>query len=354
MRIIVTGGAGFVGSSLCIRLKERHPGYEVVAFDNLKRRGSELNLVDFKRMGIEFIHGDIRNEEDLTGLMGFDVMVEASAEPSVLAGLDSSPSYVINNNLYGSINCFNACLKHKASLVFLSTSRVYPIERIESAEFIDEGTRYSFSDRQNEPGISAHGISEELNLQGARSFYGTTKLSSELFLQEYSAFYGLSTSITRFGVIAGPRQMGKTDQGVVTLWMARHYWKKPLKYIGYGGTGKQVRDILHIEDAVDLIDLQIHEPGKFKGIVFNAGGGTGSSASLREMTDVCQDITGNRVHIDSEPANRPADLRAYISDGRKLAEATGWSPKRDVRGIFTDVFDWIRKNEKQLKPILDT
>ena len=106
-------------------------------------------------------------------------------------------------------------------------------------------------------------------MEGARSFYGTTKLSSELFIQEYAAFYGLKAAITRFGVIAGPRQMGKTDQGVVTLWMAKHYWKQSLKYIGYGGTGKQVRDILHVDDLVDLVDLQIHEIEKFVGKIFN-------------------------------------------------------------------------------------
>jgi CDP-paratose 2-epimerase len=164
----------------------------------------------------------------------------------------------------------------------------------------------------------------------------------------------LDTAITRFGVIAGPRQMGRTDQGVVTLWMARHYWKRPLKYIGYGGLGKQVRDILHIDDAVDLVDLQIHDSGLFNGRVFNAGGGLETSASLREMTDICREITGNEVPVASETTNRPADLRAYISDTTKLAAETGWTPKRDVKRILTDIFEWIHANERPLRPILDT
>ena len=282
MKIVVTGGAGFVGSTLCIQLKNKYPEYEIVAFDNLKRRGSELNLIDFQKLDISFIHGDIRNNEDLVALGSFDVLVEASAEPSVTAGLDSDPTYVINNNLYGSINCFNACLKHKAKLIFLSTSRVYPIEAIENAAFLEEETRFSFSAEQRIKGVSPKGISEELSLDGARSFYGTTKLSSEMFIQEYAAFYGLKAAITRFGVIAGPRQMGKTDQGVVTLWMAKHYWNQSLKYIGYGGTGKQVRDILHVDDLVELIDLQIHEIEKFSGKIYNVGGGLDNSASLLE------------------------------------------------------------------------
>ena len=102
MKILITGGAGFVGSSLCLALKRRYPSYTIVAFDNLKRRGSEMNLPDLYEHHIEFVHGDIRNEEDLDAVDGFDIMIEASAEPSVLAGLNSNPNYVIHNNLNGS------------------------------------------------------------------------------------------------------------------------------------------------------------------------------------------------------------------------------------------------------------
>jgi len=352
MKIVITGGAGFVGSTLCIQLKTKYPEYEIVAFDNLRRRGSELNLADFKAKNIDFIHGDIRNNEDVLALRDFDILIEASAEPSVTAGLDSDPTYVINNNLYGSINCFNACVKNQAKLIFLSTSRVYPIESIESAGFIEETTRFSFDAQQQERGISEKGISEDLKLDGARSFYGTTKLSSEMFLQEYAEFYGLKAAITRFGVIAGPRQMGKTDQGVVTLWMAKHFWNQSLKYIGYGGTGKQVRDILHVDDLVDLIDLQIHDIEKFTGKIFNAGGGIENSASLLEMTAICEKISGNKITIGSETETRPADLRMYITDNSKIESATGWKPKRSVEKIFSDIYEWIKDNESQLESIL--
>jgi CDP-paratose 2-epimerase len=352
MTILITGGAGFVGSSLCLRLKETYPSYTIIAFDNLRRRGSELNLPEFKAKDIQFIHGDIRNSEDLLAIGGFDILVEASAEASVMAGLDSNPSYVINNNLYGSINCFNACIAHKAKLIFLSSSRVYPIDRIENANFEEDETRFSFSEYQNQQGISASGISEDLNLTGARSFYGTTKLSSELFIQEYAAFYGLKAAVTRFGVIAGPRQMGKSDQGVVTLWMAKHYWKQSLKYIGYGGTGKQVRDILHIDDLIDLVEMQIHQTERFEGKVFNAGGGLMSSVSLRELTEICQTITGNRISISPDSENRPADLRAYITDNTKIESETGWKPKRSPEQICADILTWIELNEASLKSIL--
>lgn len=353
MKILITGGAGFIGSSLCIKLKEKYPNYSIVAFDNLKRRGSEMNLVDLKRMGVEFIHGDIRNIEDFNSIGVFDILIEASAEPTVMAGLNSDPTYVINNNLYGSINCFNTCLKYKAKLIFLSTSRVYPIDKIENANFIEEETRFSFAENQAEIGISKLGISEDLSIFGARSFYGTTKLSSELFIQEYSAFYDLQSAITRFGVIAGPRQMGKTNQGVVTLWMAKHYWNQSLKYIGYGGLGKQVRDILHIDDLVNLIDIQIHQIEKFSRKIYNAGGGLLSSVSLLEMTAICEKITGNKILIDAEIQTRPADLRVYITDNTKIEKELGWKPQKSIENIFSDVFYWINQNEELLKPILN-
>ncbi|MBT8270656.1 MAG: GDP-mannose 4,6-dehydratase, partial [Bacteroidia bacterium] len=256
------------------------------------------------------------------------------------------------NNLIGSVNCFNYCLKHKAKIIFLSTSRVYPIDTIENANFTEEATRFSFSNEQQETGISAKGISEELNLFGPRSFYGTTKLASELLIQEYVEFYGLQAAITRFGVIAGPRQMGKTDQGVVTLWMAKHYWKQPLKYIGYGGLGKQVRDMLHIEDLIRLVDMQIHEMEKFSGKIYNAGGGLDVSASLLEMTKICEKITGNTIQIGKEEETRPADLRVYISDNTKIESEIGWKPQHSVEDIFTDIYHWIKNNEKQLESIL--
>ena len=352
MKILVTGGAGFIGSSICIKLKTKYPSYNIIAFDNLKRRGSELNLTDFKKTDIEFIHGDIRNIEDIDAVNGFDVLIEASAEPSVMSGLDDNPEYIIKNNLYGSINCFNTCLKNQAKLIFLSTSRVYPIDKIENARFIEDETRFAFAEQQKEQGISKLGISEELNFFGTRSFYGTTKLSSELFIQEYASFYGLKAAITRFGVVAGPRQMGKTDQGVATLWMAKHYWKQSLKYIGYGGLGKQVRDILHVDDLVSLVDIQIHHIGKFTGKVFNAGGGLQNSASLLEMTQICENITGNSIPIKPELKNRSADLKVFITDNTKIKKEVGWEPKKSVENTFVDIFNWISSNEEKLKSVL--
>lgn len=353
MKILITGGAGFVGSSIAIRIKKESPSTDIICFDNLKRRGSELNIKILQDLGITFIQGDIRNEEDFESIGTYNIMIEASAEPSVLAGISGSPKSIIQNNLIGSINCFNQALKNDALLIFLSTSRVYPIHKIENSNFIEEEMRFKFSSMQTETGISERGISEKLSLIGSRSFYGTTKLCSEQLLEEYTSFYGLKTIITRFGVIAGPGQMGKTDQGVVTLWMAKHYWNNSLSYIGYGGKGKQFRDVLHIDDLVDLVLLQINNSEKFIGKIYNAGGGLENSASLKEMTEICEKITGNKINILEIEKNRPADLKGFVTDNSKLFENCDWRPHRSVDKTFEDIFYWIKENEDELKNILN-
>ncbi|HEU0064696.1 MAG TPA: NAD-dependent epimerase/dehydratase family protein, partial [Flavisolibacter sp.] len=210
MTILITGGAGFAGSNLGIKLKENYPHYTIIAFDNLKRRGSELNLPRLKAKDIIFMHGDIRCKEDLFFTNKIDLVIDASAEPSVMAGITSPVEQVINNNLNGTINCLELAKNHKASFIFLSTSRVYPIASLEKANYIEEETRFSWTNDQIIKGISSKGISEQFPLDGSRSFYGATKLCCELMIKEYNSLTGLKTVINRCGVLTGPWQMGKS------------------------------------------------------------------------------------------------------------------------------------------------
>ena len=353
-KILITGGAGFVGSSLAIKLKKKYPEYSIFCLDNLKRRGSELNVPRLLAHGISFIHGDIRNKEDFHVFETEEIttIIEASAEPSVLAGINGSPDYLINTNLIGTINCLYLAAKLNVDFIFISTSRVYPIETINKASFIATDSRFELSENQEVKGISAVGLSEDFPIEGFRSLYGATKLSSEFLIQEFNKFYNIRTVINRCGVLTGPWQMGKVDQGVIVLWVARHFWNVELGYFGFGGKGKQVRDILHIDDLGELIDFQLHNMDKLNGQLFNVGGGRQTSVSLKELTAICQKITGNKVEIAEIKEDRQADIRIYISDNSLVNSVTGWQPTTSVEKIVTDIYHWIKDNEALLKPVL--
>jgi len=351
MKVLITGGAGFVGSNLACFLKREFRSWKVVSFDNLHRRGSELNLPRLKDAGVSFVHGDIRNKEDLQQVGNFDLLIECSAEPSVLAGYDESPEYLINTNLMGTINCLERCRLTKADVIFLSTSRVYPMDMINNLKYDEDETRFELASRQEIAGVSEYGFSEELSLSGIRSLYGGTKLCSEIMLQEYTAAYDIRGIINRCGVLTGPWQMGKIDQGFVALWVARHLWKGELAYIGYNGTGKQVRDILHIEDLYALLQRQIKSLDNYSGKIFNVGGGREVSVSLCELTEFCQEITGNKIAITSIPETRKADIPYYVSDCRYIQKEAGWSPSKNPRDIVSDIYEWLREYETILKPV---
>jgi len=351
--ILVTGGAGFVGSCLALGVRN-HYNCRVVVLDNLKRRGSELNLPRLRGGGVDFMHGDIRSLDDLENVGPVDLILECSAEPSVLAGYGESPRYVLHTNLTGTINALEIARRHGAGMIFLSTSRVYPMEPLSRLAYHESDTRFELPESQAMTGISPNGLSEDFPLAGVRSLYGATKLCSELIMQEYLSIYGLKGIINRCGVLTGPWQMGKIDQGVVVLWVARHVFGGALKYIGYGGKGKQVRDMLHIDDLLRLILYQIDHLDTLSGSLFNVGGGVAVSASLLELTRLCQEVTGKTIPIASEPETRAADIPWYITDNNKIYRTTGWQPEKSVPDIVEDIFCWIKDHEESLRPILNT
>jgi len=253
--------------------------------------------------------------------------------------------------LMGTYRCLEQARQWQSKTIFLSTSRVYPISVLEKHPWTEQPTRFAWNDV---PGaaISPRGVTENCAMTAARSLYGWTKFASESLIEEYRSGFGLRAVTNRCSVIAGPWQMGKVDQGVVALWVFRHYFGKPLKYIGYGGAGKQVRDMLHVADLCDLVAEQISNFEKWEGWLGNVGGGLEISASLLELTAHCKKIIGREVPIAAEMENRQADLRIFLADGSKLFLRTSWRPKRNVEKIVTDVFEWVRANEKELKTLV--
>jgi len=352
MRLLVTGGAGFVGSGVAVGLAARHPDWQVVALDNLRRRGSELNLPRLREAGVRFVHGDVRWPEDLTGLDAVDAIVECSAEPSALAGLDGSPDYVVHSNLLGAYHCLELARRHGTHVLFLSTSRVYPVAALRALSLTETATRLELDRDQVVPGASPAGIAEAFPLTGARTLYGATKLAAELLIEEYREAYGVRAVVDRCGVIAGPWQMGKVDQGVFTHWMLAHHFGWPLSYIGFGGHGKQVRDLVHVDDLLELLEEQLAGPEGWDGAVLNVGGGREFSLSLLETTELCSEITGRRLQIGSVADTRRGDVPVYISDCAALFERTAWRPRRDARQILADIHAWICAHEPDVKRAL--
>ena len=352
LTIMITGGSGFVGASLAIYLKRSMQSARVIALDNLKRRGSELNLVRLQQGGVEFLHADIRLISDVDVVDSLDIIIDCAAEPSVLAGYNESPKYIVDTNLGGTINCLEIARQHSAQFIFVSTSRVYSTSRLQKILLKESDTRFEIVSNQLEAGVTGDGINENFSVAGARSMYGASKFASEILVTEYADMYDMHTVINRSGVIAGPWQMGKFDQGIIGFWVAQHYFQGALKYLGFNGTGKQVRDILHIADFCRLIELQIEHASHVRGQTFNVGGGLDNAVSLLELTTLCQKATGKNISIDSIAAQRPGDVPIYVTDNRNVYEHLGWKPEIALEKIIADVVEWCDTNEEILQPVL--
>ena len=352
VKCLVTGGAGFVGSTLALLLQRDVAGIDVTAFDNLRRRGSELALDRLRAGGVTFRHGDVRSADDLADAGPFDVLIECSAEASVHAGYDGSPAYVLDTNLTGAARCLDAARRYDASVVFLSTSRVYSIPALVALPLERRGDRFELADSSSGSGWSTRGITEGFPTTGPRSLYGTSKLAAELLVEEYHAMYGLRTIVNRCGLIAGPWQMGKADQGLIAFWTARHEYGGELAFTGFGGEGLQVRDVLHVVDLYDLVRVQLTNLARLSGSVYNVGGGLANSVSLLELTEKCRQRTGRTIAIDRVRETREFDIPYYVTDNAAVTAATGWSPSRDVDAVLDDVFAWLRAHRAALEHVI--
>ena len=347
-RILVTGGAGFVGANLCLALAAQ--GAEVVALDSLKRRGSELNLARLREAGVTFVHGDVRERGDLLGLepVRGDRRVLGRA---VGAGRDGQRARTSScrRTCVGAHNCLELARRDGAQFVFLSTSRVYPVAAL-SAAAADRG-RDALRARGRAAASRARpstGSPRTSRSAGARTLYGATKLAAELLVAEYADAFGVRGVIDRCGVIAGPWQMGKVDQGVFTHWLLAHRLGRPLTYIGYGGTGKQVRDLLHVDDLCELILEQLGDPGALgRRDGQRRRRGRGQPVAARDDRAVPRADRQRGRRSSRSPSARPGDVPLYASDCRALFARTAWRPARGPRTILEDTLAWIEANEQR-------
>ena len=354
MRLLITGICGFVGSSMARELKERIEGLELLGIDNLSRPGSELNRGPLKAIGARLMHGDVRQPSDLESLPRVDWVIDAAANPSVLAGVTSQTSsrQLIETNLLGTVNVLEYCKRQASGLVLLSTSRVYSQARLAALPL--ESKDAAFAPRfaeVSEIGLSALGVREDFSTATPLSLYGAAKLASEILAQEYGSAFGFPVHVNRCGLLAGAGQFGKSDQGILSFWVHSYRDKRPLKYIGFGGSGHQVRDCLHPRDLAVLIDAQVRRPEK-AGQVLNVGGGNENSLSLAQLSRWCARRYGPHP-IGCDPAPRPFDIPWLVLDSRRAETAWNWRPSIRLESILDEIARHAEKHPEWLEVSAD-
>ncbi len=345
MTIFITGICGFVGSAIARRIRDVLPNAEIFGLDNLGRPGSERNR-RLATEGIRTIHGDIRVASDLEAVPPAQWVIDAAALPSVLAGIDkrSSSRQLVEHNLFGTVNILEYCRRSNAGLVLLSTSRVYGIRPLTELPLQVEGSRFvpDFS-KINTFGLSSAGVGEEFCTAAPVSLYGATKLASETMALEYGEAFGIPVWVNRCGVLAGAGQFGTAEQGIFSFWL--HAWRarKPLRYIGFGGMGLQVRDALHPEDLADLILKQIQGPEAKKSRICNVSGGVDQSMSLLELSLWSKDRFGPH-EVASDPQQRMFDIPWMVLDSARAAAIWNWKPRRSLLSILDEIAGHAERN----------
>jgi len=338
VKILISGICGFAGSTIAARLKEQVSGVEVFGFDNFIRPGSELNRRALKSLGIRVQHGDVRSAADIGTLPAADWVIDAAANPSVLAGVDGQTSsrQLVEHNLYGTINLLEYCKAHKAGFILLSTSRVYAIKPL--AELKVKAVAKAFRPSGKLPkGVSAAGVTEEFSTEAPISLYGSTKLASEEMALEYGDTFNFPVWINRCGVLAGAGQFGRPDQGIFSFWINSWLRQRPLKYIGFGGKGFQVRDCLHPKDVAALVLKQMAAgtAGKRPRIV-NVSGGAKSAMSLAQLSEWCAERFGAyEVKADGTP--RAFDIPWMVLNSALASKIWKWQPETSVENILAEI-----------------
>jgi CDP-paratose 2-epimerase len=343
MRVLVTGICGFVGRHVATDLKKSFAEIEIVGLDNLIRRGSEINLAPLKALGCLVVHGDVRVAEDIAELPRCDWIIDCAANPSVLAGVTGGTSQLVSHNLIGTLNLLEKCRRDSAGFFILSSSRVYSIAALNEIPLVERGSRFVVDETRAAPaGLSDHGVSEAFSTAAPVSLYGATKLASEIMALEYSAAFGFPVWIDRCGVIAGPGQFGRIDQGIFSYWIYQWLLGRPLSYIGYGGEGLQVRDFVSPRDLTRLVEKQLRNPTLKVPRIVNVGGGPARSMSLRELSGFCQKNLGPGPSVRSVAETRLYDLPYFVTDARIAEQAWDWRPEESADETLEAIARWAR------------
>lgn len=351
MKILITGICGFVGSTITKRWLESVPGLTIFGIDNLVRPGSELNRLPLQRLGVKLFHGDIRTPSDFDNLPAVDWVIDAAANPSVLAGVDGNTSsrQLLEHNLFGTVNMLEYCKRHRAGFVLLSSSRVYSIKQL--AELPVEPCEKAFCLKTGyklPEGLTPTGVSETFSTAPPISLYGSSKLASEQLALEYGSTFDFPVWINRCGVLAGAGQFGRKDQGIIAFWINAWLRKHPLHYIGFGGSGFQVRDCLHPRDLTSLLQKQTAQNPSDTVRLLNLGGGMTNAFSLAELSAWCCKRFGSH-ETGSIPEMRKFDIPWLVMDSALAEKTWGWRPETSLDEIFTETAFHAEENPDWLE-----
>ncbi len=329
---------------------EHREGLQIFGIDNLSRRGSETNLSALRAIGCTVQVADLRDPAVLAKHAPVDWLIDAAANPSVLAGLstESTSRELLDINLFSTVAMLEFCRTHDAVFTLLSTSRVYGIEALRAIPLELQGSAF-----RPVPGASPYGagIPESFSSEPPLSLYGTSKFCAERLALEYGSAFGFPVWINRCGVLAGAGQFGKADQGIFSFWI--HSWasKRPLRFLGFGGHGHQVRDCLHPADLAPVLLKQaaVGSAGVAKPVprVVNLSGGIESARSLRELSDWCVDRFGKQT-VSQDAQERPFDLPWVVLDPALAQKTWDWSPSRSNISILEEIAAHAQANPRWL------
>lgn len=332
-RILITGGAGFVGSNAARFFGARN--WSVTVLDNLSRHGTESNL-SWLRAGtrFDFERVDVRDRTGVDRVLAggrFDAVLHLAAQVAVTTSvLDPSTDFAVN--AMGTFNVLDSVRLYCPDAVFIyaSTNKVYG--KIANAESRLAGKRYAYVNRP-------HGISESEPLDFL-SPYGCSKGAADQYVLDYARIYQIPATSFRQSCIYGPRQFGVEDQGWVAWFAIAAMLRRPITIFG---DGKQVRDVLHVEDLLRAYETAIRSPDKIAAQAFNVGGGPDRAISLLDLVEMLQAEFGHEIPLRWGDW-RPGDQQVYISDIRKLRNAVGWEPEIDVESGIAQLVEWVTQN----------
>ncbi|MDP3731781.1 MAG: GDP-mannose 4,6-dehydratase [Candidatus Omnitrophota bacterium] len=343
MRVLVTGGAGLVGSHCAEFFATDGSKNKIIVLDNLMRSkifGYDKASVEYnwnylkKFKNIERIKGDVRNDSDVARAIGkgVDILIHTAGQPGVPSSV-RIPKEDFSINAFGTLNVLEAARKKSKDtvIIYCSTNKVYG-ENVDKIPLLEKKKRYVYKD-----GI---GVSEEMSTDlTGHTPYGVSKLTGDLYVQEYSYIYKMKTAVFRMSCTYGKRQFGFEDQGWVAWFIIATLFKRPITIYG---NGKQVRDMLYADDLVNAFNSFINS--NLKRGLFNIGGGPNNTISLLEFLDEIEKLSGKRPKVNFSDW-RPSDQKVYISDTSKLENTLRWKAKTSVRDGIKKLFDWVKGNE---------